>query len=652
MKKGLITAIILFAVINVCQAQKENSIWGEPELTNLSESELEEDAIVTKLLYRYDYKDSKNIIKHLHKKIRINKSKAIDEYNKIFFSKNNVASVLSIQARSISPEGEVVYFDRNTLKEVKSSKYPTSYRIFAIDGLKEGSEFEYIIKLKMKPYFYGREFLQNDIPIKSAAFQLNAPSHLYFSFESYNGFTKITDSRDNLGGHCYSANEFNIPAIKTEKYAFTQPQKRRVEFKLYSNSLKSSRELFTWQNAADYIVYENYILSDRANRYIRKFNKQINVSNSISKVEKIKLIENFVKTNINQTQHSDKQYGSIKYIYKNRVANRKGLLRLFCNLFRENKIEHRIVYTTERDYVRFDNEFPAWNYLHEALIYFPGLDLYLSPYESVFRLGLYPYTLNDNYGIFIRRTYDGYSVASSYSVEYIKSWDYKKNYLNTYVESSLDENLESCKLNLKIKMGGFRGQGLLSAYARSDSERKTEILKDYLEKTYEKTELDNAVAKNDDLNNCLYETPFLINAQLSSEEMLEYAGEKIIVNIGKMIGRQSELYQEDERKLNVEIHYKHDANRVIVFTIPEGYEVSNLDKLYSDEVVVKENEEIYGFQSNYKLEGNKLKVTIKEFYKEINCDVNEYPGFQKVINAAADFNKKSIILVKKELTQL
>jgi hypothetical protein len=54
-----------------------------------------------------------------------------------------------------------------------------------------------------------------------------------------------------------------------------------------------------------------------------------------------------------------------------------------------------------------------------------------------------------------------------------------------------------------------------------------------------------------------------------------------------------------------------------------------------------------GFISTYELEKNQLIVMCKEYYNRVNYTVDEYSKFEKVINAAADFNKVAIVLKKK-----
>ena len=84
--------------------------------------------------------------------------------------------------------------------------------------------------------------------------------------------------------------------------------------------------------------------------------------------------------------------------------------------------------------------------------------------------------------------------------------------------------------------------------------------------------------------------------------------------------------------------------RIIEFTIPDGYTAKNLDDLTINEVYKDGESETMGFVSTYAIEGNKLKVTIKESYNRVFYPRQQYDHFKKVINAAADFNKVVLIL--------
>ena len=53
------------------------------------------------------------------------------------------------------------------------------------------------------------------------------------------------------------------------------------------------------------------------------------------------------------------------------------------------------------------------------------------------------------------------------------------------------------------------------------------------------------------------------------------------------------------------------------------------------------------FISSYKIEGNKITVTVEENYKKVIYPLAQFEDFRKVINAAADFNKIVVYFEKK-----
>jgi hypothetical protein len=54
-----------------------------------------------------------------------------------------------------------------------------------------------------------------------------------------------------------------------------------------------------------------------------------------------------------------------------------------------------------------------------------------------------------------------------------------------------------------------------------------------------------------------------------------------------------------------------------------------------------------GFNSSYQAEGNIVKINILEEYRRTNYPLSQFEDFKKVINAAADFNKVTLVLEKK-----
>jgi len=142
--------------------------------------------------------------------------------------------------------------------------------------------------------------------------------------------------------------------------------------------------------------------------------------------------------------------------------------------------------------------------------------------------------------------------------------------------------------------------------------------------------------------------PLTIEGDISSAELFEIAGNKLLLKIGDVIGPQVQMYQEKPRQLPVSVEYPHALDRKIELTIPDGYSIKNPDDLKFF-ITEKANEEgTMGFISTYKIEGQKLLIDIHEYYKETAYSMEQFDAFQKVINAAADFNKVVLVLEKKK----
>jgi hypothetical protein len=63
---------------------------------------------------------------------------------------------------------------------------------------------------------------------------------------------------------------------------------------------------------------------------------------------------------------------------------------------------------------------------------------------------------------------------------------------------------------------------------------------------------------------------------------------------------------------------------------------------------LEQDKEKAGFVSSYTIQDNTIEVIIREYYDNTMYSISNYNDFQKVINAAADFNKISVVLQKKE----
>ncbi|NJK98928.1 MAG: hypothetical protein HC905_32040 [Bacteroidales bacterium] len=133
---------------------------------------------------------------------------------------------------------------------------------------------------------------------------------------------------------------------------------------------------------------------------------------------------------------------------------------------------------------------------------------------------------------------------------------------------------------------------------------------------------------------------------MEGSALIENAGNKILLKLGEVISKQVEMYQEKNRLMEVEDQYNREFLRTIKVKIPEGYTIKNPEDIAKNIQFKRSDGVIYQFVSSYRIENNTLLVDINEFYKEITCPVNQFDQYRKVVNAAADFNKVTLVLEK------
>jgi hypothetical protein len=203
-------------------------------------------------------------------------------------------------------------------------------------------------------------------------------------------------------------------------------------------------------------------------------------------------------------------------------------------------------------------------------------------------------------------------------------------------------------IEAKQTYGGENAIFLKPYYNLFPEEEKEKLINEIVEGLGSDMEIKETVIENSENNLSVTEHPFTIKAKYTQESFIESVGDKYILNIGKLIGEQSELYdeKEHERVQDIDIVFTHSLNREIKIKAPEGYVFDGLDNLEFDFTGKnKDGEEDLAFVSNYTLENGELIISIRETYNELEYPVERYNEFREIINAAANFNKVSIMLI-------
>jgi len=608
-----------------------------------------ESAIVLLDKRRIEYvdlpKDEIGEYRTIHKIIKVMDDNGIESFNKVYLGFNDSTDIVDMRARTILPNGAVKEIRRADMKDVQEED-GSKYKIFAMEGLEKGAEVEYFYTLKRGPDFFGRESIQGKFPIVDAQLEILCPDRLVFQLKGYNCTVAVGDTSIDKK-RVFSTQLRDIAGADEEKYAAYNANLQRIEYRLSYNTAGGNEHvrLNTWNLLAQRIHqgYETFTEKDlnRVGDLIK--------ANGWEKLgddrQKIVAVENFLKKNITTREDIDMQNaGNLEWIIKNKIATHRGVIRLYAAIFQRLGVDHEIVLTCDRSERIIDKSFENWNNAGEIVLYFPSTKKFLAPTLLQMR---YPW-IDPYWGaadaLYCQTTTIGNYTTALAVVKPVPLEDYTQTYSRIDAALRFDKGLDTVLVDLKQSFGGYDASGYRAAFTLGSPDQQHELLKDLVRSS---TNSERIVSSN--IENANFETysdnkPLVVQTTVKSEGLLENAGNRLLVKIGEIIGKQVEMYQEKPRQFPVQVAYPQVEERVIQFTIPEGYTIRNPGDLVIQHEYKEGGEITMGFASDYKLDGNLLTVHIMEQYRRTSYPLAQYADFQKVINAAADFSKAVLVL--------
>lgn len=587
-------------------------------------------------------KDGFFLYRTIHRIVHINNDKGIESFNKIYLPFDEGIEMMDVKARTILPNGKIVELDKDNVKDWKDDD--GQYKIFALDGLTKGCEVEYYFTLKKYASLFGREILSSGIPAMNGHFELIAPKHLAFETKSFND---LPDSKDTtISDKKYVViNDSKIDGAEDEKYSMYQANLKRVEYKLSYNLDKNANErMYTWNELAKK-AYEIYTdIGDKDYKKIKELADVIGIKGS--EISKAIAIENYLKKNfITRKDIDDGDADDLGKVIKNKVASHKAIVKLYIGLLTIANVNFQLVLTGDRENYIIDQKFENWNNAANFLLYFPSTKKFIAPTEVEYRYPWIPPSWGATNGIFCVATTIGSFTTAIGEIKRIPMEDAEHNFVNMDVNLSLDKN-DTVTLDVKQMYGGYAAANYKLPFVFLPEDQQKNVLKEMVKFGTNSENILSHSFENKEMEQDDPYKPFVINASVKSTNLTERAGEKIILKIGEVIGEQAEMYDTKSRTSPIDLEFAHSLIRNIVFTIPDGYKIKNLQDLNINNVYKENDKELMGFVSSYTVEGNKLKIHIREFYNQVTYPKTLYEPFKKVINASADFNKVVLILDK------
>lgn len=579
----------------------------------------------------------------VHRIVRYNSHEAIESFNKIYIPMDEVADILKLEARVITPSGKIINFDKKNLKDLNEESDKGKVKMFAVEGAEINAELEYFYLTRRKTDFMGSQIFQFPFPVKETLFELISPMSLIYEAKSYNKLNPVkTDTIE--GKRRLMVSHKNIPSFQSEAFAYQRPNKMRVDYKLSMETSMPNTRLFSWETVSSKIA-PVFNFNTNEDKFAVKMIKEIKIDPKSQDETKIRAIEEYIKNNIGLVQQNVNT--NIDQIYVSKFTGAIGFTRLFVALLEKAGIEYKLVLTSKRDEGKIDPDLEIWNYLSTYIIYFPKHDLYLCPSEQETRYGIIPSNLTNTHGLFLTPKRGKNKEMSFFSeIAFIKPLTHLLSSHNTYVKV---EVVDKDKMPTQIThvFTGYTAENLVPYY-----EHMKEDDKENLAKNVNEVEKMGYQLKDFSFTNQKYtsETPmgkFEMVSNLDASSLIETAGKWMFVKVGELIGTQSELYQEKKRMLPIENDYNRNYTRKITVNVPDNYKIKNPENFNLRVEHKAEGKTTMCFVSKSFVNGNELVVDVDEYYAKIDYTIEEYETFRKVINAAADFNKRVLVLEKK-----
>lgn len=578
-----------------------------------------------------------------HRRIKVETHNAIDNNNKIYVPLSNVIEILNIKARFISPVGKITELAQENIKEVKNLENKGDYKIFAVEGIEIGGEIEYFYTVRSKFGAYQTNWMQGEAPRMNVEVIFTFPSKLEYLIKSYNGFPDFTTLKDDKTGiTVMQAKADYIPPVAEEKYANYKANIMRYEYTLAYNSFNSTLRSYSWSKVSNN-VYSNFSnLSKSETTAINELAKKLELKNA-SVQQKIRAVENWIKSEISISD-AITNTPSLDEMIENKQASKFGTVRLFVALFTRLEIPYELVMACNKTERKFDPDFNGWNYLSDYLIYFPETDQYIVPDDPNIRLGINAFNYQGEYGLFLHPIkYNEKLGSMAYQIKKLPVQPCSQSMDSMLIKITLDFNQLKTDVDIHRKMSGALGYSLQSFWENIPEDRHKELMSEVFDMGDKNTSILTYKVGNGSRND-IGIRPLVLDVDLTANSLIESAGNDFILNIGKTIGTQSEMYQTSKRKLPVDIEFEHSFFRKIEFNVPKGYKVSNIDEINMKTEMAYNGKVSACFTSWYEQSGNTIYVYSREVYPELEYPVSSYNEFRKVVNASADFNKKKLII--------
>lgn len=573
-----------------------------------------------------------------HTKTKINRiNNPLD--NEIIISKINVSEIVDVRAKIINQDTIISYGFDEMKKMINSDDSDENYNNYKLPNLDEGDIVEIMYTVKKDFNFNGNRVIEESYPILLSKFIL-IENNFKSNIKIYNSNNSFVSDIIFDGKKSKQIIFNNLNATANEQYSTPIANKIKISYQCYENRDDVS-QIEYWGNLVQNVseLFFPKTVNEKAEEILREI-KNGYVKIPWNELKIANAIDEYIKNNFVISDEDDPKLNDIEYILNNKISNDFSIIQVYSSLFKEADIEYEVAISCNRYFLKFDPELFDPNQLREFLIFLPNQEKYISPNRVEYRVSEAPEDLLGNYGIFIDKDLD-------YYFSEITLFDQDFSQIKKNIEVNISRNLNKTKINESRLFSGYWAITNRNYIYLSENE-KTDFLVDFFTVNgLDNKKVSNYNIKNFDISHNTYNTPLEITSTISTSDLIEEKEGLTYLKIGKVIGLQSNLFDEKERINPIEINFPNSYDYNIKVNIPRGYKIVDFSELNkSKEYISVDGNSTAKFLSKATVSGNVLNINIKEYYKELRYSKKRYQEFREVINAAAKFYESSVRIEK------
>ncbi len=573
-----------------------------------------------------------------HTKTKINRiNNQLDK--EIIISKINVSEIVDVRAKIINQDTIISYGFDEMKKMINSDDSDENYNNYKLPNLDEGDIVEIMYTVKKDFNFNGNKIIEESYPILISKFIL-IENNFKSNIKIYNSNNSFVSDIIFDGKKSKQIIFNNLNATANEQYSTPIANKIKISYQCYENRDDVS-QIEYWGNLVQNVseLFFPKTVNEKAKEILREI-KDGYVKIPWNELKIANAIDEYIKNNFAISDEDDPKLNDIEYILNNKISNDFSIIQVYSSLFKEADIEYEVAISCNRYFLKFDPELFDPNQLREFLIFLPNQEKYISPNRVEYRVSEAPEDLLGNYGVFIDKDLD-------YYFSEITLFDQDFSQIKKNIEVNISRNLNKIKINESRLFSGYWAITNRNYIYLSENE-KTDFLVDFFTVNgLDNKKVSNYDIKNFDISHNTYNTPLEITSTISTSDLIEKKEGLTYLKIGKVIGLQSNLFDEKERINPIEINFPNSYDYNIKVNIPRGYKIVDFSVLNkSKEYISVDGNSTAKFLSKATVNGNVLNINIKEYYKELRYSKKRYQEFREVINAAAKFYESCIQLEK------